>query len=151
MSNIAVRNVLGTGAFAIPKTQEQLGKTRYEWEKVLKTIRGLTYKEAYVLVLNNPDTSESLHLNCGKFRFNKTIRPNPFEINGIRELISEALCAHPGIVSFDMIEIHMFDHQTTDRDTRRRKFLSMGRKLKRLRWKKENENAWRVRRQLRSR
>jgi hypothetical protein len=139
MSNIAVRNVLGIDAFAIPRTQEDLEKTKIEWEKILKTINGLTYKEAYVLVLNSPNITESLHLNCGKFRFNKTIRPDPVEIKKIRALISDALFEHPGIISFDMIEIHMFQTQIMDRESRRRKFLSMSRRLKRLRWERERK------------
>jgi len=138
MSNIAVRNVFGIDAFAIPKTQSQLEHTKHEWEKILKTISGLTYKEVYVLVINIPEQPETLHLNCGSFRLNKNIRPNPIEIRKLRTSISEALEAHPGIISFDFVEVQMFN-ATIDREKHRRKYLSPGRRLKRLKWERTSK------------
>ena len=112
MSNIVVRNILGTGVFAMPQTQEQLEASKTAWEAILATITGLTYNDAYSLIQNVPDQNEELMFYCGDFRFDNTLRPTPVPGTGsveqLRSLLASALNSHPNIITYSSIDIQMF-------------------------------------------
>lgn len=112
MSNIVIRNVLGTGVFAIPQNQDQLEASKVAWESILATITGLTYNDAYSMVQNIPNTNEELMLYCGDFRFDNSVRPTPVPGTGsveqLRSLVASALNSHPNIITYNEVDIQMF-------------------------------------------
>lgn len=112
MSNVVVRNIIGSGVFAIPENQDELQESKVAWEAILATIDGLTYNDAYSLVQNSPNSNEELMLYCGDFRFDNTIRPTPAPGTGsveqLRSLLASAINNHPSIIAYSAIDIQMF-------------------------------------------
>jgi len=112
MSNIFVRNVVGTGSLAMPSTQDALQAATAYWGTILGNIAGLTYNDYYALIQHNQEGEEELVLYCGDFRYDSTIRPSPTPGSGscaeLLFLLQSVLNADPSVTSYGDIDIQMF-------------------------------------------
>lgn len=107
MSSITVRNVVGTGVFAMPTSESAANAATAALKSILNGITWLYYEDARVLVgAPQFSVSQELMFVIKTFFYDGSVVPNT---NALRIAINSALIANPNISSVGTINIEYND------------------------------------------
>jgi hypothetical protein len=95
MSNFIVRNVVGTGVFAIPTSDTELYDAAAALQAILNGVAGLRYETALVQIVDIEPNPEEMTFVADAFTYNGSWIPA--NLSAFRTAIMTALIAHPNI------------------------------------------------------
>ncbi len=107
MSNIHVRNVIGTGPFTLPTSGTMLDAASSAWRSILSSITNLSYSAGYAMVMNTPGSSEEEVLVVENWNYLHDICNPESTVEQLRQAIRGALSLHPNVTSFGAVDISM--------------------------------------------
>ena len=104
MSNILIRNIVGTGPFQIPTTPTAIESLDSAINTIVSAIPHLTYKNAKGQVLSNIGAPDELLATIESITYNGVIVP---PTSALRAAIQTAFTSNPNITSVGSIEIRI--------------------------------------------
>lgn len=107
MSNIIVRNVVGTGAFATPTSDTQLYTACASLQSILSGIPNFTFGSAVVQISNTPPSLDEMLFLIDAFE--DSLSWVSSDVNSLRTTIQAAILANPQITSIGEININMYE------------------------------------------
>lgn len=107
MSNIIVRNVVGTGTFAIPTSDAALCSACASLQAILGGITDFSFGSCLVQVIDQPSLPQELTFVVDAFKDHGSWLPP--SVGDLRTRISSTLLLYPEITSIGNIDFNIFD------------------------------------------
>lgn len=107
MSNIIVRNVIGTGVFAIPTSDAALYNACAALQSILGGVANFTFQSALVQVVDTPLLPQEMMFLIDVFEdFGSWVSP---DIGTLKTRLSSAFSSNPQITSFGNIDVNIYE------------------------------------------